>query len=324
MAEANVDDLIMEVSSMGLKTGRVNALTFDVGVFTNISPEHLDDHKTMDDYRASKLKLFPLSEYAVVNADDPFSSVIRNNARGKVLGFAIKNKEESGLFAENIAYTGGGVSFDMVYGSGAARISLGTPGEFAVYNALAAAGAALELGVEFSRIAAALREKIDIPGRFEVIQSVGGVSAIVDYAHTTEALENLLTAVRGNPRYSRVISVFGCGGDRDPGKRAPMGRISGKLADYTVVTSDNPRTEDPLVIIDGIVEGIQTTDADYEVEPDRQKAIEKAIARATPGTAIVIAGKGHEDYQIIGRENIHFDDREVVRTIFEQIGGVES
>ncbi|MDR1953290.1 MAG: UDP-N-acetylmuramoyl-L-alanyl-D-glutamate--2,6-diaminopimelate ligase [Clostridiales Family XIII bacterium] len=325
MAEANVDDLIMEVSSMGLKTGRVNALTFDVGVFTNLSPEHLDDHKTMEDYRASKLKLFPLSEYAVVNLDDPFSAVVRKNARGEVLGYAIKNKEGSGLFAENISYTGDGVSFDMVYEleESAERVSLGTPGEFAIYNALAATGAALRLGVAFPQIAAALREKIDIPGRFEVIRS-GGISAIVDYAHTAEALENLLTAVRGNPRYSRIISVFGCGGDRDPGKRAPMGRISGRLADYTVITSDNPRTEDALAIIDGIVAGIQNSGGDYEVELDRQKAIEKAIAGATPGTAVVISGKGHEDYQIIGHEKIHFDDREIVRTVFERIGGVES
>ncbi|MDR2156393.1 MAG: UDP-N-acetylmuramoyl-L-alanyl-D-glutamate--2,6-diaminopimelate ligase [Clostridiales Family XIII bacterium] len=331
MAKAGIDDLIMEVSSMGLKTGRVNALTFDVGVFTNISPEHLDDHGTMEDYRASKLKLFSLSDRAVINMDDPFSRAVAGRARGETLGFGIESGSAGAPFretlcAKDLIYSPDGVTFGMAYRSVSASgkaasdlsaaVTLGTPSRFAVYNALAAVGAALSLGVGFSSAAASLADRIDIPGRFEVIRSAGGLSAVVDYAHTTEALENLLTAVRANPRCDRIVSVFGCGGDRDPGKRAPMGEVSGRLADYTIVTSDNPRTEDPLAIIDGVVDGLRAGGGAYTVEPDRAKAIEKAVSEARPGTVIVVAGKGHEDYQIVGCAKIPFDDRAAVRAAF--------
>jgi UDP-N-acetylmuramoyl-L-alanyl-D-glutamate--2,6-diaminopimelate ligase len=322
VADAGADDLIMETTSMGLKTGRVNALTFDVGVFTNLASDHLDDHGTQEDYRASKLKLFSLSERAVINMDDPFSRVIRERMRGDILGFGIDTGDGCALFAERIAYSEDGVSFDMVYdgrgenGAETETIRLGTPGKFAIYNALAATGAAILLGVSMPLAAAALRERIDIPGRFEVIRSETGIAAIVDYAHTADALENLLTAVRDNPRYNRVVSVFGCGGDRDPSKRAPMGEISGRLADHTILTSDNPRTENPRAIIDDIEVGIRASGGDYEVEPDRAKAIGKAVASANSGDVIVVAGKGHEDYQIIGDEKIRFDDREAVRAAF--------
>ncbi|MDR0357253.1 MAG: UDP-N-acetylmuramoyl-L-alanyl-D-glutamate--2,6-diaminopimelate ligase [Clostridiales Family XIII bacterium] len=340
MAKEGADDLIMEVSSMGLKTGRVNALTFDVGVFTNISPEHLDDHGTMDDYRASKLRLFSLSDHAVINADDPFSLAIEENARGDVLRYGIENRKESVLCAENISYEGDTVSFDMTYdrekdGSGAdrgrstsgvsvraERIALDTPSRFAVYNALAAMGAALRSGVDFSLAAAALREGVRIAGRFEIIRGPDGVTAIVDYAHTAEALKNLLMSVRANPSYARVVSVFGCGGDRDRGKREPMGRISGDLADFTIITSDNPRTEDPLEIIRAIESGARASGGEFATEPDRRKAIERAAASASAGTVIVVSGKGHEDYQILGDRKIHFDDREIVREAFDRRGGI--
>jgi UDP-N-acetylmuramoyl-L-alanyl-D-glutamate--2,6-diaminopimelate ligase len=164
-----------------------------------------------------------------------------------------------------------------------------------------------------------------VPGRYEVITSKNGISAIIDYAHTAKALENLLEAVRAVPAYKRVLSVFGCGGDRDPSKRAPMGEISGRLADYSVITSDNPRTEDPVRILAQVEEGMRaaerTRPADYEVEPDRRAAIELAVSIAEPGDAIVIAGKGHEDYQILGTEKIHFDDREEIRKAFAALGG---
>jgi UDP-N-acetylmuramoyl-L-alanyl-D-glutamate--2,6-diaminopimelate ligase len=165
--------------------------------------------------------------------------------------------------------------------------------------------------VDFEDAVAALNEPAEIAGRYQVLTSSDGVAAIVDYAHTARALENLLEAVNANPAYRRVISVFGCGGDRDPSKRAPMGEISGKLADYTVITSDNPRTEEPLSIIAQIEAGMKDSGGEYEVEPDREKAIRKAIMMAKQGEAVVIAGKGHEDYQIIGKEKIHLDDREI-------------
>jgi UDP-N-acetylmuramoyl-L-alanyl-D-glutamate--2,6-diaminopimelate ligase len=393
MATEKADSLIMEVSSMGLKTGRVSACDFDVAVFTNISPEHLDDHGTMDDYKASKRLLFGMARRAVINVDDDFAPALIETANGNghaILAYGIENSACCDLYAKNIVYTTAGVSFDIVlranpfdgkldqgmqavcaergyldedstqqgqdHGSGesaaifkqdsawreqdpsrqelgsaqhapdfemsAARlsvpVSLNIPSAFAVYNALAAVGACLATGADFVQAAKAVQGDILVPGRYEVIESGrgDGISAIVDYAHTAKALENLLAAVRANPSYSRIISVFGCGGDRDNSKRAPMGEISGRIADYSIITSDNPRTEDPLAIIAEIVPGIDATGAAYEIEPDRGSAIKKAVLMAEPGDIIVIAGKGHEDYQILGTEKIHFDDREAVRDAF--------
>ncbi|MDR0519366.1 MAG: UDP-N-acetylmuramoyl-L-alanyl-D-glutamate--2,6-diaminopimelate ligase [Clostridiales Family XIII bacterium] len=315
MADEGIADLVMEVSSMGLKMGRVDACDFDVGVFTNMSPEHLDDHGTMEDYLASKLMLMDLAKSAAVNMDDPvaesFIERANERAKGKVIRFGIKNKEACDIFADKIEYSAGGVSFDMNFSGERARVAIGTPAEFAVYNALAAAAAAMLAGIGFDGAVAALNTPAEIAGRYQVLTSADGVAAIVDYAHTARALENLLEAVRANPSYRRIVSVFGCGGDRDPSKRAPMGEISGRLADYTVITSDNPRTEDPAAIIDEVERGVKGSGGAYEVEPDRATAIDKAIRSASAGNVIVIAGKGHEDYQIIGREKIHLDDREV-------------
>ncbi|MDR1292509.1 MAG: UDP-N-acetylmuramoyl-L-alanyl-D-glutamate--2,6-diaminopimelate ligase [Clostridiales Family XIII bacterium] len=320
MAEAGIDDLVMEVTSMGLKMGRVKGCDFDVAVFTNISPEHLDDHGTMDDYADAKLMLFDLAKSAVVNADDPRAKDFMRRARGAVVSYGIRNRDGCDLYADGVRYSAGGVGFDIVRAGASATgegdrvsVELSTPAEFAVYNALAAAGACLCVGIALDAAAAALSENIEIAGRYEVVMSGDGVSVVVDYAHTARALENLLEAVRSNPAYGRVISVFGCGGDRDPGKRAVMGEASGRLADHTILTSDNPRTEDPLAIIAQIEEGARLSGGVYETEPDRAKAIEKAILAAAPGDVVVVAGKGHEDYQIIGKEKIHLDDREIAR-----------
>jgi UDP-N-acetylmuramoyl-L-alanyl-D-glutamate--2,6-diaminopimelate ligase len=334
MADSKVDDLIMEVSSMGLKTGRVAAIDFNIGVFTNLSPEHLDDHGTMEDYKASKLMLFGQSQKSVINADDPIAEEAIAKAKGEVLIYGIR-REQNGhitgsLTAKNIEYNGGGVRFTAIYTDAAGQttesaVSLDTPSEFAVYNALAATGAAILSGIAPEDAAKALSSMGGVPGRYEVITSESGISAIIDYAHTAKALENLLEAVRAVPAYKRILSVFGAGGDRDPSKRAPMGEISGRLADYTVITSDNPRTEDPARIVKQVEEGMQqagrSRPADYEVEQSRRAAIELAVSIAEPGDAIVIAGKGHEDYQIIGEEKIHFDDREEVRKAFASLGG---
>ncbi|MDR3225501.1 MAG: UDP-N-acetylmuramoyl-L-alanyl-D-glutamate--2,6-diaminopimelate ligase [Clostridiales Family XIII bacterium] len=406
MADAAVDDLIMEVSSMGLKMGRVSACDFDIGVFTNVSPEHLDDHGTMDDYKASKRILMKLAKKAVVNMDDPAAEEFAASAIGPVIRFGIKNRADCDLYAEDIAYSAGGVGFDMKCNKSGlcvdgrfdakwgksglcdggradakwgksglcdggradakwgksdlcdggrvdakwgksdlcddvsgerqrrealscrdantdsglltAHIELATPAEFAVYNALAATGAALCAGVRFEDAADALNDPTEIAGRYQVLTSGDGVAAIIDYAHTARALENLLEAVKANPAYTRVVSVFGCGGDRDPSKRAPMGEISGRLADYTIITSDNPRTEEPIAIIAQVEDGIKASGGAYEVAPDRAKAIEKAILASKPGDAVVIAGKGHEDYQIIGKKKIHLDDREIAAKALQQ------
>jgi UDP-N-acetylmuramoyl-L-alanyl-D-glutamate--2,6-diaminopimelate ligase len=316
MAAAGVSAVVMEVTSMGLKMGRVSSCDFDVAVFTNLSPEHLDDHGSMEDYKASKLRLFDLAKTAVINGDDPAATEFAARARGAVVRYGIADADGRDLYADDIVYAPGGVSFDMVAKAGGAfdpgtfRVTLATPAAFAVYNALAAAAACALTGVALWDAAAALSGSVEIAGRYQVLTSRDGVAAIVDYAHTAGALENLLEAVRSNPSYGRVISVFGCGGDRDPGKRAPMGEISGRLADYTVITSDNPRTEDPGAIIAQIEEGVAASGGAYGIEPDRAKAVAGAIRAAAPGDVVVIAGKGHEDYQIIGREKIHLDDRE--------------
>jgi UDP-N-acetylmuramoyl-L-alanyl-D-glutamate--2,6-diaminopimelate ligase len=319
MADAGVDDLVMEVTSMGLKAGRVRGCDFDVAVFTNLSPEHLDDHGSMEDYKASKLMLFDIAKSAVINADDQAAEEFAARARGPVVRYGTGGAggRDVDVLADNMEYAAGGVGFDLVFraadggaGGSSCRVSLDTPAEFAVYNALAASAACSLAGVSAVDIAAALNGGIDIPGRYQVTASDDGVTVIVDYAHTAQALENLLAAVKSNPAYGRVVSVFGCGGDRDPGKRAPMGEISGRLADYTIITSDNPRTEDPGAIIMGVEEGVARSGGAYEVEPDRARAIGGAIMSAARGDAVVIAGKGHEDYQIIGRDRIHFDDME--------------
>lgn len=317
MANQDVDALIMEVSSMGLKTKRVADCRFDVGVFTNISPEHLDDHGTMDDYKESKMLLMLMVPKAVVNLDDDMSREILDRTKAKVLGFGIGDRKHPGLYAEDVEYVQDAVSFTLVFhkaGEETKRLKakVSTPSEFAVYNALAALGICAALGMDIETAVVALSDPITIRGRFEIVPSGTGINAIVDFAHTTEALKKLLIAVRENPKYAKVISVFGCGGDRDPSKRAPMGETSGKLADISIVTSDNPRTEDPEKIVDEILVGLKRSGGVWEKETDRRKAIFRAVEIANPGDVVVISGKGHEDYQILGKEKIHFDDREVV------------
>ncbi|MDR0817645.1 MAG: UDP-N-acetylmuramoyl-L-alanyl-D-glutamate--2,6-diaminopimelate ligase [Clostridiales Family XIII bacterium] len=357
MADNKVDDLIMEVSSMGLKAGRVTACDIDIGVFTNLSPEHLDDHGTMEDYKASKLRLFDIAKKAVINADDPVAEEAIAKAKGEVLTYGLeqysriprnihekhppnsvnsarntRTDAQACLIASDVEYTGSGVSFTAAYTDPEGKahvntVSTVTPSEFAIYNALAAMGAAILSGIAPGAAAKALSDMGGVAGRYEVITSENGISAIIDYAHTAKALENLLEAVRAVPAYKRIISVFGCGGDRDPSKRAPMGEISGRLADYSVITSDNPRTEDPVYIVKQVEEGIKKTGrtrpAYYEAEPDRRAAIELAVSIAEPGDAIVIAGKGHEDYQILGTGKIHFDDREEIRRAFAALAAPE-
>ena len=313
MADKGAQDMIMEASSMGLKTKRVKELTFDVGVFTNISPEHLDDHKTMEDYKVSKLMLFKQSQKSVVNIDDDFAQSIVDVSES-TLRYGIKNKKLCDLYADNIEYTNDGVSFRMVYGAEHFKVKLMIPSEFAVYNVLAVAGTCLQLGIEFKDLEGPIQDEIVVAGRYDIVQTERGFTGIVDYAHTEVALENLLNAVKANPSYRRVISVFGCGGDRDPTKREPMGKVSGTIADYTIVTSDNPRTEDPKSIVDMVEVGVKEAGGDYQVVVDRGDAIKTAIDMASEGDAIVIAGKGHETYQILADRTIDFDDKEVFQS----------
>ncbi|HHW41551.1 MAG TPA: UDP-N-acetylmuramoyl-L-alanyl-D-glutamate--2,6-diaminopimelate ligase [Syntrophomonadaceae bacterium] len=325
MADAGVGAVAMEVSSHGLVLQRVAQCEFDAAVFTNLTQDHLDFHKDMREYLEAKMLLFrglgrnrtkrrPC--YAVVNADDPSGPEIVENTSVPVITYGIR--EKSDLKAEDVKLSPRGISYILVYRGERLPFTLSLPGAFNVYNSLAAIGVGLQEGIPVQVIRDALREVKGVPGRFEVVDAGQDFTVIVDYAHTPDGLENVLRTARAVTG-GRLITVFGCGGDRDPGKRPLMGKISGELSDYTVITSDNPRTEDPGRIIEQIVLGInQVGGAKFTVEPDRSEAIRIALHYARKGDLVIIAGKGHEDYQIIGDRKIPFDDRRVARNIIEK------
>ena len=318
MADQGVEVVAMEVSSHGLYQGRVLGCEFDCGVFTNIARDHLDFHKTAEAYLDAKLMLFrdyPAASrkrfVGVVNADDPSAQAFIDTAPGPVVTFGIKSRAD--LLASNPVVTDRSVSFDLDCRGSTARVNLGIGGFFNVYNALAASAVGIGLGIDLKTIVEGLRHARGVPGRFESVDCGQDFGVVVDYAHTPDELENVLKTAR-ELTAGRLIAVFGCGGDRDRGKRPIMGRIASELADLVVVTSDNPRSERPESIIDDILEGIAAKDRSrVNVIPDRKEAIHSAIELAQTGDLVVIAGKGHEDYQIFADRTIHFDDREVAR-----------
>lgn len=308
----NVEVALMEVSSMALKTHRVDQCQFDIAVYTNISPEHLDNHKTMEDYLNSKLRLFRMADQAVVNIDDEQSGKVIEQCPGKILKYGIKNPQLCDIYAKNIHYTGEKVRFTVVYQNEELPLTIHTPSEFAIYNNLAVFGICLMIGIKIADILGFLQDDIPVEGRYDVINSGQSFHIIIDYAHTPAALENIINAVRKNDSYKRIITVFGCGGDRDKSKRSIMGQISQHLSDITIVTSDNPRTENPDSIIKDILMGMDEALRNYFILPDRKEAIEYAAAIAEAGDAIIIAGKGHEKVQILNGYTIEFNDKEEV------------
>lgn len=312
MAEEKVDWCIMEVSSHALELDRVYGCSYHVGAFTNLTQDHLDFHKTMDNYAAAKEKLFSLSDVSVINVDDSYGTNMTKSAKNKLLTYSAK--EQSNLKAENISLKSDGVSFDL----NGERINLAIPGEFSVYNALCAIGIALGCGLELSDIKRALLSAGGVKGRAEVVKTNTNYTVLIDYAHTPDGIENILKTVKGFAK-GRVVIVFGCGGDRDNTKRSIMGKIAGDLADFCVVTSDNPRTEDPLKIISMVEEGVRQSCCPYTVIESRYDAIKYALQNAKDGDVIVLAGKGHETYQILKDKTIHFDEREVVREILAHL-----
>jgi len=307
---------VMEVSSHALAQGRVLGCPFEVAVFTNLTQDHLDFHRDMDDYFAAKALLFSpdyLQERAVINADDPYGQkLIGKLSPEKVWSYSVQNASAN-LWTSDLNYEPTGVSGMLHTPAGELLFRLPLVGQYNLSNMLAAVGAVLHLGLNLESIVEALPQFPGVPGRMErvQIQAEQDVSVIVDYAHTPDSLENLLKAARPFIP-GKMICVFGCGGDRDRTKRPKMGKIAAELADVAVVTSDNPRTEDPERILQDVLEGIPPS-----VEPivicDRATAIRTAILQAQPGDGVLIAGKGHEDYQILGTEKIHFDDREQAR-----------
>ena len=317
MREGDCTHVVMEVSSHALTLERVGGIHFAVAAFTNLTEDHLDFHKTMDAYCDAKAELFRRCDKAVINADDSYAGRILSAAACPVLTTSVAT--EAGLHAENVELHAEGISFTAVYEGERARVTLPIPGRFTVYNALTVLGVAHQLGISLHDCAEALKTAEGVKGRVEVVPTPGTpYSVLIDYAHTPDGLENVLRSVRDFCK-GRLISVFGCGGDRDPMKRPIMGHIGVKLADFAVITSDNPRTEDPMAIIKDILEGVKQEDGEYIVIEDRRKAIRYAMDIAEKDDIIILAGKGHETYQDIGGQKHHLDEREEVAAHLQEL-----
>ncbi|MCD2345876.1 UDP-N-acetylmuramoyl-L-alanyl-D-glutamate--2,6-diaminopimelate ligase [Clostridium guangxiense] len=300
---------VMEVTSSALLNERVDFCDFNIGVFTNLSPDHLDIHGTMENYKNEKMKLFQKCKIGVINLDDKIANEIIEKSPCSFLTYGIDT--DADIKAFDISYTQASVSFKISYKEISRKITVNIPGKFTVYNILAAVGICLSLGMDINQILALVPNIKRVPGRLEMIKNSANKNVIVDYAHTPDALEKLLLMARDITK-GKLITVFGCGGDRDKSKRKVMGMAAGILSDYCIITSDNPRTEDPKKIIEEIEDGMSVVNSKYEKIVDRKKAIEKGLNILTPNDLLIIAGKGHESYQIIGNEKIHFDDRETV------------
>lgn len=313
MQQEQVTDVVMEVSSHSLDLHRVDGISFDVAIFTNLTQDHLDYHKTMENYRAAKGLLFRRAKKSVINLDDAAGAYMQAQSQGEVLTFGVDTPAD--LMASQIDITAEGTAFRLQWQGKEYPVRLHTPGRFSVYNALGAAGACLLLGIPVEEIIAGLEENPGVSGRFQTVRSRKGYQAVVDYAHTPDGLENVLRTANEFVK-GKLIAVFGCGGDRDRTKRPIMGEIGGRLAGYCILTSDNPRTEDPMAILRDVEAGICKTDCPYELIADRREAIRRAVALAEAGDVILIAGKGHETYQIFPEGTIHFDDMEEVRKAF--------
>ena len=328
MVEAELNAAVMEVSSHALALDRTSGCEYDMAVFTNLTQDHLDFHHTMDEYYEAKLRLFTglaggqkVGKRAIVNLDDPRGKAIQAACPVPVWGYAIQNRAD--LKAEQVRLSLAGTTFTAATPSGTFMVESRLVGEHNVYNLLAAIGVALHDGATIDQIREATAHIANVPGRFERVSSGQDFTVVVDYAHTDDALVRLLTAAQAL-KTDRIITVFGCGGDRDRGKRPKMGRAAVEYSDVVVLTSDNPRTEDPMAILREVEVGVREalvhrSHVQYRLVPDRREAIGAAIREAHRGDMVLIAGKGHEDYQIIGTKKFHFDDREVAREAIQQL-----
>ncbi|MDY3225328.1 MAG: UDP-N-acetylmuramoyl-L-alanyl-D-glutamate--2,6-diaminopimelate ligase [Candidatus Faecousia sp.] len=317
MRDTGCTHVVMEVSSHAVTLERIGGVHFHVAAFTNLTEDHLDFHKTMDAYCDAKAELFRRCDKAVVNADDSYADRILAAAACPVLTTSVAT--DKGLHAENVALHAEGISFTAVYEGERAEVSLPIPGRFTVYNALTVLGVARQLGISLNDCAKALKTAEGVKGRVEVVPTPGTpYSVLIDYAHTPDGLENVLRSVRDFCR-GRLICVFGCGGDRDPMKRPIMGRIGVELSDIAIITSDNPRTENPMAIIEDILKGVKQEYGEYIVMEDRRAAIRYAMDIAEKNDIIVLAGKGHETYQDIGGHKYHLDEREEVAAHLKEL-----
>ena len=316
MVEANLDYAVMEVSSHALDQERVWGCRFEAAVFTNLSRDHYDYHGTIEAYFAAKARLFQdlPAVWHVLNLDDVYGQRLLDMSRARLLTYGLEG--EATCKPSAVHHGLDGIRFTLSTTKGQLEITSPLVGRHNVYNLLAGIAVAIALDIDAGAITQGIAQLQRIPGRLERVDGGQDFAVFVDYAHTPDALEQVLQLVRAETT-GRLITVFGCGGDRDPGKRPLMGQVATRLSDYTIITSDNPRTEEPQRIIDEIITGVHSA-ADYVALPDRQEAIAHAIAMAQPWDTVVIAGKGHEDYQILGQTRRHFDDCEVAQAALER------
>ena len=328
MVQENVEYCVMEVSSHALALGRVSGVEFDTAVFTNLTQDHLDFHKTFENYLAAKCKLFEQvsapnqvkdNKGAVINIDDSYGHRVMEKTTAPTITYSTLGKGT--LNASDVHMSTKNSQYTVNYKGESYPVSMNTTGLFNVYNTLAAIGACLQEGISMEAIDMALKTFSSVPGRFELIEEGQDFAVVVDYAHTPDGLQNILETAKAI-KENRIIIVFGCGGDRDATKRPIMGRIAAEYGDKIYVTSDNPRTEDPVQIVKDVEVGVKEALRDgtsYEVIVDRREAINHAIHDAKAGDIVIIAGKGHENYQILKNETIHFDDREEARKALKEI-----
>ena len=320
MVDAGCDSCVMEVSSQGLKMHRVAAIPFEVGVFTNLSPDHIgpNEHASFEEYLACKAMLFHLCKVGIFNGDDPNFKEISKNATCEIRTYGMEDSDDLRASNLTLEHEPGylGIAFDLT-GRINARVDVDQPGRFSVYNALCAAAVAEHFGVSTEDIKKALHT-IQVKGRIELIPVSKRFTLMIDYAHNAVALESLLSTLREyHPK--RLVSLFGCGGNRSKLRRFEMGEVSGKLADFTIITSDNPRFEEPADIMNDIETGMKKTDGKYIKIQDRKEAIRYAIENGQEGDVIILAGKSHEDYQEIRSVKHHMDERELIREVLEEL-----
>ncbi len=316
MADAGCTHVVMEVSSHSLVLRRVAGIHFAVGAFTNLTQDHLDFHHTMEEYAKAKAKLFTMCDIGCINVDDKWHDVMLEHASCKLVTYSAEHNAAT-LVAKDIRLSASGVKFCAVTENGLSHVKLAIPGKFSVYNALGVIAIGLALGISLDDCADAIGSAKGVKGRMEVVPTDGDYTIVIDYSHTPDALENALKALRTGEK-GRLVVLFGCGGDRDRTKRPIMGAIAADNADFVIVTSDNPRTEDPQEIINEIVAGIKGRKNRYKVICDRVEAIKWAIDNHMPDDVILLAGKGHEDYQEVGHEKHHMDEREIVAEHIEK------
>lgn len=310
MVKRGCEYCIMEVSSQALSQGRVDGLSFDCAVFTNLTQDHLDYHGTFENYAKAKKKLFSMCRKGIINIDDEKGLYMTHGEKCQSVTYSLL-EDSADYTAKNIVQKSNGTEYEIIHKNKSIKAEVGIPGLFSVYNSLAAIACASQEGIPLEKAVRSLKDSKGVKGRAEVVPTNRDFTVIIDYAHTPDSLENILKTIKGFAQ-GRIITVFGCGGDRDKAKRPVMGEIAVKFSDYLIVTSDNPRSENPQEIIKDILKGCKNAEITVETIENRRKAIERALAIGEKDDIILLAGKGHETYQILGDKKIHFDEREIV------------